>query len=91
MIPPITRDGFGELFDTNGLNCSFTAGIKKKIKNNTMEKVLCDLYSYYNSQRHSVFHMDGTVVTSRILDRPTATHIIETTLNLIDRSYSLIK
>ncbi|QED36708.1 hypothetical protein FK178_02805 [Antarcticibacterium arcticum] len=83
----VTKDGFGELFENNGISVTFSQVTKSDIKSKNYEKALCDLYSFYSSHRHSLFHMDGTVSTSRIIDRPDAEHIINLGINVLESSY----
>lgn len=85
-----TRDSFGTYFDNSGINVKFTKKAKEDIKCIKHERSLCKLYSYFNIQRNSIFHMDGMVVTSKVLDRAEALHIIETGLNIIEDSYSIL-
>lgn len=86
----VTKDGFGPFFDNNGISVTFNAATRSEIKSAKYEKALCDLYSFYSTQRHSLFHMDGMVSTSKIIDRPEAEHIINTGINVIESSYNYI-
>ncbi len=86
----VSKEGFGPLFDNRGISINFTQESRNKIQCSKHERALCNLYSFYNSQRHALFHMDGTVSTSRIIDRQTAINIINTGINVIEDSFSII-
>ncbi|TDN93375.1 RnlA-like RNase toxin of RnlAB toxin-antitoxin system [Salegentibacter sp. 24] len=87
----VTKDGFGPLFEDRGISLTFSSEVKQDIKSREFEKAVCDLYSFYKTQRHSLFHMDGTVSTSKTLDRSEAEHIINTGINVIESSYTILK
>lgn len=89
----IGKEGFGEYLhiDGSGLNVTLTNKTKIIINCGKTHKAICDIYSFYNYNRHGLFHMDGTVVTSRILNRTEAENIINNALNLIEGSISSIK
>ncbi len=89
----IGKDGFGDYLqiDSRGNNVSLTNSTTSKINCAKTQKAICDIYSFYNYNRHSLFHMDGTIVTSRILNRTEAESIINNALNLIESSISNIK
>jgi hypothetical protein len=86
----ITKEGFGAYFVNRGISVTFNDQTKALVKCPKHEKALCNMYSYYSNQRHSIFHMDSTVGTSKILDRTEAEHIINTGINLIEEGYTII-
>jgi hypothetical protein len=86
----VTKEGFGAFFDNNGISVTFKTSTKALIKCAKHEKALCDMYSYYSNQRHTIFHMDTTVSTSKILDRTEAEHIINTGINVIESGYTVL-
>lgn len=87
----ITKEGFGAYFDNNGISVTFNATAKVLIKCAKHQKALCDMYSYYSNQRHTIFHMDAMVTTSKILDRAEAEHIINTGINVIEDGFTVLK
>lgn len=89
----IGKEGFGDYLqiDGQGINVNLTSKTKGKIKCNKTQKVLCDIYSFYNYNRHGLFHMDGTVVTSKTINRAEAENIINSSLDLIEASYNNMK
>jgi hypothetical protein len=86
----VTKEGFGSFFDNRGISVTFSTSTKALINCVKHEKALCDMYSYYSAQRHTVFHMDSTVSTSKILDRTEAEHIINTGINVIEDGYTIM-
>lgn len=86
----VTKEGFSAFFDNNGISVTFNNSIKTLIKCPKHEKALCDMYSYYSNQRHTIFHMDTNVSTSKILDRTEAEHIINTGINVIESGYTVL-
>lgn len=55
------------------------------IPNEALRLALDNAYSFYNHQRHTLFHVDNTIVTSRILQN------FDQVLNLTDDIYILMK
>lgn len=49
-----------------------------------LAKKICNLYTYFNTYRHGLFHIDEMVVTSKVLTLAEANNIITTALTLID-------
>jgi hypothetical protein len=86
----ITKDGFGAHFDNKGISVTFNNSTKAIIKCSKHEIALCNMYSYYSNQRHTIFHMDSTVATSKILDRAEAEHIINRGINVIEDGYTIM-
>ena len=82
----ITKDGFGEFISKNGNNYILTDNCKKVISNITIRSKICNLYKYYNIHRHSLFHVDGLIPTTRIITKQESDVIIKKTLELIDDS-----
>ena len=83
----VKKEGFGEYFKNNGVDFKLTDATKSKINCSNTCGVLCDLYSLYNNKRHMVFHVDGLVETTKVLDRKEAEDIINSVLNAIESSY----
>lgn len=56
---------------------------------NILQKLLSDCYTTWDKQRHRLFHMDGSVETSRIIeDREDAVSLVEEVFHLIDTGYA---
>jgi len=54
-----------------------------------LQNLLSACYTTWNRQRHRLFHMDGTVETTRILDsRDDAVALVEDVFRLIDAGYT---
>jgi hypothetical protein len=84
----IEKNGFGEYFDENQGKME----LKKTIKiqhNLDLCRALENSYNYYRQQRHGLFHTDGTVETTRIIQsRNEAINIIEKAIEIIEGTYS---
>lgn len=89
----IGKDGFGDYLqiDSRGISVTLKNSTTNKISCGKTQKAICDIYSFYNYHRHSLFHMDGIIETSKILNRTEAESIINMALNLIESSISSIK
>lgn len=86
-----SKDGFRDYIHNRGVNTILSDLSKEKIKCQKTENAICEIYSFYNSQRHSLFHMEGTVINSRTLTFQEATHLINFTINLIESSFDSMK
>ena len=82
---PIT-DGFGDYFKINhtGTSAEWVKDCSVLFPNSTIRKSLLDLYLFYNKERHTLFHTDATIETSRTLNYNDALVIVKNGLNLID-------
>ena len=89
----IGKEGFGDYLqiDSRGIGVTLKNSTTSKISCGKTHKAICDIYSFYSYHRHSLFHMDGTIETSKILNRTEAESIINMALNLIESSISSIK
>ena len=81
------KDGFGEYIFNRGPQTELTELCKSKIKCKKTQKAICDIYSYYSANRHSLFHVEGTIVNAKVLTYQEARHIIDFAINLIESSY----
>lgn len=86
-----SKDGFKDYIHNRGVNVVLRDLAKEKIKCQKTENAICQMYSFYFSQRHSLFHVEGTVVNTRLLNHQDAIHLINYTINLIETSFSNIK
>lgn len=85
---PITNEGFGESFYYHNGEHFLKNEVKQTIsdwsKHNKIEKV----YRYWVKYRHSLFHVDSNITTTRVLNRLEAETIINSALNIIEEVYS---
>lgn len=82
----ISKEGFGEYMVKNGSNYIFTDESKEKISKAAIQSKICNLYKYYNIHRHALFHVDGNVVTTKIISKQESDDIVKKTLELIEDS-----
>ncbi len=60
---------------------------KNEINNPAIESKICNLYKYYNMHRHSLFHVDDDIISSKVISLQEANNIITTSLSVIDECY----
>ncbi|MEO5991384.1 MAG: type II toxin-antitoxin system RnlA family toxin [Ferruginibacter sp.] len=84
------KDGFGEYIFNRGQQTILTPKAIAQIKCINTQKAICDIYSFYSAKRHSLFHVDGTIVNTKILTYQEARHIIDNAINLIENSFTSI-
>lgn len=82
----ISKEGFGEYIEKTGNNYIFTDEGKAGISKVAIQNKICNLYKYYNIHRHALFHVDGDVVTTKIISKQESDEIIKKTLDLIEDS-----
>jgi hypothetical protein len=82
----IPKEGFGDFIENKAIEISLKGEAAKKIKNRKIVKVIGNLYSFYSTHRHTLFHVDGLISSTKILARGEALHLIETIINLIENS-----
>ena len=85
----IGKEGFGEIVETNKLGrIGLTEYAKGKIKDSGKEKVILDMYKFFNAQRHGLFHVDVVIESTRILDnKMDCISLIDKTITLIEDSH----
>lgn len=81
------KDGFHEYILNRGLKTILTEKSKEKINCQKTQKAICDIYSFYSINRHSLFHVEGTIVNTKVLSYQEARHIIDYAINLIENSF----
>lgn len=79
---PIGKDGFGAYFRNN----KWIEPRDSIFPEESRKKVL-DLYNYYHKHRHTTFHSDVTIETTRTLNHDEAFEIVTECLRLIDTVY----
>lgn len=66
--------------------------MKNQINNNVAELVLNKLYNYHKTNRHAIFHVDDTIITTRIIEeKKVAQSLINETFELIEMCYIAYK
>ncbi len=85
----IGKDGFGELVEQNNIGrLELTQYAKEKIKEVSKQKVILDLYKFFNKNRHGLFHADTTLESTRILENKSeCISLIDRTMILIENSH----
>lgn len=81
------RDGFGEYIFSRGVNTILTEKAKLQIPCIKTQQAICDIYTFYSANRHSLFHVDGSVVNTKVLTYQEAIYIIDYAINLIENSF----
>lgn len=82
-------DGFGEYFKINysGTKAEWAKDCSVLFPNEQFRKSLLDLYLFYYKERHTLFHMDATIETSRTLNYNDALDIVKNGLKLVDEVF----
>ncbi len=63
----VEQEGFGEFFDKKGSSFEFSDEFKGHIGNQSIKLSIEKAYTFYNRERHGLFHMDGLVDSSRVI------------------------
>lgn len=85
------KDGFKDYILNRGTNSILTDLAKESVKCVKTQNAICSMYAFYNAHRHSIFHVDGTIATTKILNYQEAMYIINESLSLIENSFISIK
>jgi hypothetical protein len=86
----ISRDGFGDHFQESSM-VQLTQDAKNTIGNHKVVKAIEDSYKYFKRQRHGLFHVDGTIDTTRLIERKMeAEKILSEVFDVIEKTYSNI-
>lgn len=87
----IANDGFGNYFNMDSGSIKVTELTKKTIKDRKVLSAIEKAYRFYRNQRHTIFHVDGTIEATRILENKIeAEGIIDTVFSIIEETYSNI-
>ena len=83
---------FGDYFTNDPNNTEVLPKYKALIKNTKIVAAIEESYRFYREHRHSLFHVDGTIIDdTRILEtKKEASEILNDVLDLIETSYSKI-
>ncbi|MFY7987714.1 MAG: type II toxin-antitoxin system RnlA family toxin [Flavobacterium sp.] len=82
--------GFGEFIVKVAGKYTLTEEFEKELNNSNVSKKICNLYTFLNTHRHSLFHVDGLITTSKIINLQEASNIISTSLSIIDDCYDCL-
>lgn len=63
----VGRDGFGEFFDKNQGKYQLEAPHRAQFQSNADAIIVEDAYTFYNKERHGLFHMECIVDASRVM------------------------
>jgi hypothetical protein len=84
----ITKDGFGEFFNHDNLNKDTRA----IINNGKIISLIENIYKYYKTNRHGLFHIDGNITSSRIISNQTeANVVINKVIEIIEMSHHTLQ
>jgi hypothetical protein len=65
---------------------------KNEINNEVVVKSLELMYNYHRNNRHGIFHVDDTIISTRLINDLSVAHsIINETIELIEKCYTAIK
>jgi len=83
------KEGFGEFFrfDKKDKEIKWVKDYSGLFPSTKYRGSLLHLYSFFNKNRHSTFHIDASPETSRILTYEEAYELVKTGLHLIDTVY----
>lgn len=78
----------GSFFAPNMKKYELNVDTRSIIKDTSVQNALGALYTLYSEERNSIFHVDGGIINTRIIEtRDEADSIIEKTVNLIESTY----
>lgn len=78
----------GSFFAPNMKKFELNVDTRSIIKDTSIQEALGALYTLYNEERNSIFHVDGGIINTRIVEtRDEADSIFEKTINLIESTY----
>ncbi|TVZ14341.1 type II toxin-antitoxin system RnlA family toxin [Maribacter sp. MAR_2009_72] len=85
----IGKDGFGEIVESNSVGRPvLTEFAREKITVTSKQKVILDLYKYFNKHRHGLFHVDSAIESARVLENKSeCITLIDNTVILIEDSH----
>lgn len=85
------KEGFGKFIVKDNGNYVLESDFDKEVNNPGISSKICKLYKYYNIHRHSLFHIDEDIISSKVISLQEANNIITTSLTIIDDSYDCLK
>nr|WP_294927773.1 type II toxin-antitoxin system RnlA family toxin [uncultured Flavobacterium sp.] len=85
------KDGFKDYILKQGSKITLTDLAKEDVKCSKTQIAICKMYDFFIAHRNSVFHVDGIISTTRVLSFQEAINIINTSFDLIEKSFTSIK
>lgn len=85
------KEGFGKFIVKSNGKYNLEQEFEKDLNNTSTGNKLCKLYKYYNIHRHSLFHIDEDIISSKVISLPEANNIITTSLTIIDECSDCLK
>jgi hypothetical protein len=83
-----SKNGFNQ-FDKNNNRFKLKAEYRSKVENIKIQNGLEKCYDFYNKHRHTLFHTNDIVETTRILENKNdASRLIKNVFKLIEETYS---
>ena len=84
----VTNEGFGSFISgTNGKSI-LNESTKKDINSPKHVKAIEESYNYFKGQRHGLFHVDGVIETTRVIEsKKEAEDILNDIFNIIEQTY----
>lgn len=86
----IDKNGFGSYFDKDQITQKFSLKSKYQAAFGVKSSQFVEIYSYYHLRRHQIFHVDSTIITSKLLSKTEATEILGEVLNLMDSNHAIL-
>ncbi|MCB5981798.1 type II toxin-antitoxin system RnlA family toxin [Flavobacterium psychrophilum] len=85
------KEGFGEYILKQNNVYYLESNFDKELNNSATGIKICNLYKYYNIHRHSLFHIDDDIISSKVISSHEANNIITASLSIIDECYDCLK
>ncbi|WP_427874306.1 type II toxin-antitoxin system RnlA family toxin [Flavobacterium sp. MMS24-S5] len=84
------KEGFGKFIVKENGRYILETEFEKELNNIGIANKICNLYKYYNIHRHSLFHIDEDIISSKVVSLQEANNIIATSLAIIDDCYDCL-
>ncbi|WP_405268284.1 type II toxin-antitoxin system RnlA family toxin [Cellulophaga sp. Ld12] len=85
------KEGFRNFIIKDGVDYRLEQEFQKEVNNLGISTKICKLYKYYNIHRHSLFHIDEDIISSKTISLQEANNIVSTSLSIIDDCYECLK
>lgn len=88
----VVTNNFGSFLEINVTGkFVLTANCESQISSIYVKRVIEKLYNYYKTNRHPIFHVDGTIISTRLVgDFKTGNSIINETCEIIEKCSACI-
>ena len=84
------KEGFGEFIVKDNGKYILEKDFENELNDIGIGNKICNLYKYYNIHRHSLFHIDDDVISSKVISLHEANNIITTSLVIIDDCFDCL-